>query len=89
MLLSVAAALVSAFALYAVSYQTRRNATANQDAAEKIQQLERAIAILRAERAYLMRPDRIEPLARKLGLRPPRGDQFVSPRQLKAKVRQP
>ena len=78
MFLAVAAALLSAFALYAVNYQTRQIADANQQKVGQAKRLDRDIAILRAERTYLMRPARIESLARKLGMRPIRGDQFVT-----------
>jgi len=75
---AVGAALLSAFGLYAVNQDTRQLAEANQDAAREIETLKRDIAILRAEKAYLMRPERLEPLARKLGMRPIEGRQFIS-----------
>jgi cell division protein FtsL len=78
MFLAVGMTLLSAFSLYAVSYQTRQISDANQFMERQAKQLDRDIAILRAERAYLMRPVRIEKLARKLGMRPVRGDQFVT-----------
>ncbi|MBU2533831.1 MAG: cell division protein FtsL [Alphaproteobacteria bacterium] len=78
MFLSISAALFSAFALYAFSYRTRGLAENNQAIERQISDLRREIAILRAERAYLMRPDRIEPLARQLGMEPVRGGQFAS-----------
>lgn len=78
MFLAVGTALLSAFALYAISYQTRQISDSNQTAEKRIKELSRDIAILRAERSYLMRPERLEPLARKLGMRPVRGDQFIS-----------
>ena len=69
----VIATLASALALYSVNYETRR---LEQTVAERKRQIERArvdIAILRAERSYLSRPERIAPLARDmLGLVPPR-----------------
>src|SRR5258705_10976809 len=35
------------------------------------------IAVFKAERAYLARPERIEPAARALGLEPAKGQQYV------------
>ena len=87
MILAAAAALLSAFALYAVSYQTRQIADGNQRMEGEIKQLGRDIAILRAERSYLMRPERIEPLARKLGMRPIHGRQFISRGELQSHMR--
>lgn len=88
MFLSIGSALLTAFALYAVSYQTREIANANQKMEKEIRTLHRDIAILRAERSYLMRPERIEPIARKLGMRPERGDQFMSQHELTTRTRQ-
>ena len=85
--LAVGAALLSAFALYAVSYQTSQIADANQDMEKQIKRLGRDISILRAERSYLMRPERLEPLARELGMRPTRGDQFISHGDLPSRSR--
>ena len=74
--LAVLVALASAFFLYALSYDTRR-LTSELAARERAADQARSdIATLKAERAYLARPERIEPLARGLGLRP------VSERQL-------
>lgn len=77
-LLALAACLVSAVSLYAIGHRTRQLADRTSDMAREVRDLERGIAVLRAERAYLLRPARIEPLARKLGLRPVTGDQFTS-----------
>ena len=85
MFMAAGMALLSAFALYAISYQTRQLAQANQSAESRIKELARDIANLRAERSYLLRPKRLEPLARKLGMRPVRGDQFISRRALQSK----
>lgn len=68
--LAVALSFATAFALYHTSYVTRRlelRVQADERAAEKARS---DIAALRAERAYLARPQRIEPLARQLGLGP-------------------
>jgi hypothetical protein len=69
--------LVSAFALYSTSTETRRLAEAVEAKERKKQDLIRSIAVLKAERAFRTRPEVIEPLARRLGMRPVRGDQFV------------
>jgi len=63
-------ALASAFLLYGLNYDTRR-IEAELHALDRSADRARAdIAILRAERAHLARPERIEPLARAQGLRP-------------------
>lgn len=88
-ILSVGAAVLSAFALYAVSYQTQQIADTNHKMERQAIQLDREIAILRAERSYLMRPERIENLARQLGMRPVRGDQFITREQALQRTRRP
>jgi cell division protein FtsL len=63
-------ALSASFLLYGLNYDTRliesqirtRERTADEARAD--------IAVLRAERAHLARPERIEPFARAQGLRP-------------------
>jgi cell division protein FtsL len=87
--LAVGLALLSAGVLYAVSHQTRQIAVNNVLKERQIQKLSRDIAILRAERAFLMRPERIEPLARKLGMRPVRGRQFMLRSELQTHIRRP
>ena len=72
---TVLLAVASAFVLYAVTYETRR---LEQQVAGQVRTIEKTrldIAVLRAERAYLARPERIEQLARKIGLAP------IEPRQ--------
>ena len=66
----MAATLGAAFALYAIKYDTRRlelHVRAQERALEKA---EGDVTILQAERAYLARPERLEPLARLIGLAP-------------------
>lgn len=70
-------ALSSAFLLYALNYDTRLLES-------KVQQQDRAaaaarsdIAVLKAERAHLARPERIAPLARQQGLAPPASHQLA------------
>jgi len=63
-------AISSAFLLYGLSYDTRlieARVTSQERAADKARS---DIAVLKAERAHLARPERIEPLARAQGLAP-------------------
>ena len=79
-MLSVVAAcltLISAFALYSVKYDTRRLEAGVQGRERTLEKLEADIAVLKAEKAYLARPERIERLARKQGLAPIREPQYV------------
>jgi cell division protein FtsL len=68
-------ALASAFALYVLKYDTRRMEARVQGLEHTLDRLEGEIARLRGEHAQLARPDRIEPMARALGLAP------IGPRQ--------
>lgn len=63
--------LASAYMLYAEGSATRRLESQVQAAERQRERLESDIAVLKAERAFLARPARIEPAARALGLRPP------------------
>jgi len=79
-MLSVVAAfltLAAAFALYSLKYDTRRLEAAVQGRERTLEKLEADIAVLKAEKAYLARPERIERLARKQGLGPIREPQYV------------
>jgi cell division protein FtsL len=69
-------ALSTAFLFYAVNYDARRLEAALQRRERDADRLRSDIAILKAERAYLARPARIEPLARAQGLQP------LTPRQI-------
>lgn len=63
-------ALSSAFLLYGLNYDTRR-LEASVLAQERLAEKARSdIAVLKADRAHLARPERIEPLARGMGLQP-------------------
>lgn len=73
---AVLAVLASAFVLYAVSYETRRLAHEVNTLVRKVEMTSLEIAVLKAERAYLARPDRIEKLARTQGLRPIEAGQY-------------
>lgn len=70
------AAIGSAFWLYRDGYETRRLENAVSAEERRLESLQNEIAVLRAERAYLARPERIEPLARAQGLAPPTPDQL-------------
>jgi cell division protein FtsL len=75
-------AVASALLLYGLNYDARR---LEAEVRAKEQTAERArndIAVLKAERGHLARPDRIDALARRLGLSPPRPDQFEDGRQV-------
>ncbi|MGE3227940.1 MAG: cell division protein FtsL [Hyphomicrobium sp.] len=63
-------AISSAFLLYGLSYDTRQ-LEARVSTQEQLAERTRSdIAVLKAERAHLARPGRIEPLARAQGLVP-------------------
>jgi cell division protein FtsL len=75
---TVLLAVASAFVLYAVTYETRRLEQHVSSQARTIEKTRLDIAVLKAERAYLARPERIDQLARKIGLAP------IEPRQYEA-----
>ncbi len=75
---AVILALASAFALYAINYDTRSIRKKVQSQERQILKAQSDIAALRAERAHLARPERVAPFARKLGLKPASGMQYVS-----------
>ena len=80
-IMSCCFALASAFLLYGLNYETRR-LEAQVHAKEQMAEKARSdIAILKAERSHLSRPDRIDPLARAQGLGPPRPEQLAMPGQ--------
>lgn len=62
--------LASAFMLYALNYETRRLEAIVQAKERAADKARSDIAVLRAERSHLTRPERIEPLARAQGLVP-------------------
>jgi cell division protein FtsL len=77
-------AIASALLLYGLNYDTRR-LEAEVQAKERLADRARDdIAVLKAERGALARPDRIDAIARQLGLSPPRVDQFVTGREVSA-----
>ena len=75
-------AITSALLLYGLNYDTRR-LEAEVQAKERVAERARDdIAVLKAERGTLARPDRIDTLARQIGLAPPRVDQFANGREV-------
>lgn len=75
-------AVTSALLLYSLNYESRRleaHVQAQERAADKARS---DIAIHKAERSHLSRPDRIDALARQQGLIPPRPDQVLSASEL-------
>jgi cell division protein FtsL len=75
-------AIASALLLYGLNYDTRR-LEAEVQAKERTAERDRNdIAVLKAERGHLARPERIDVLARQLGLAPPRPEQFETGREV-------
>lgn len=81
--------LASAFALYSVNYDSRRLEQALQSKERALELARSDITVLRAERSYLARPERIEPVARRLGMRPVSANQYVSTADLAASSAEP
>src|ERR1700675_4955002 len=71
------ATLASAFALYAIKYDTRRLEVRWQAQERALEKSETDMTVLTAERAHLARPERLEPLARLLGLAPITSGQYL------------
>jgi cell division protein FtsL len=71
------ATLTAAFALYAVKYDTRRLEARVQAQERALEKAENDVAILMAERTHLARPERLEPLARLIGLAPVTPAQYL------------
>jgi cell division protein FtsL len=70
--------LASAFILYSSNYDTRQLETRVEAQERAIEKTRGDIAVLKAERAHLARPERIEPLARALGLGPASEQQLAA-----------
>ena len=79
--------IASAAALYASTFRTRAIAHDLAKAERHLATLQRDVETLRAERAYLSRPERIAPLARQLGLVPADGTQFRALRDIERDAR--
>ncbi len=80
--LSVFLAIAAAVALYAIGYDTRRLAARVHVLEKTTERTEADIAAARAELSHLSRPERIEPLARAMGLKPPTTQQFIDESRL-------
>ena len=72
-------AIASALMLYGLNYDTRRLESQVQAQEHAAENARSDIAVLKAERSHLSRPERIDPLARQQGLMPPRPDQLAAP----------
>ncbi|MEI9900129.1 MAG: cell division protein FtsL [Hyphomicrobium sp.] len=70
--------LASAIILYSSNYDTRQLEARVADQERAIEKARSDISVLKAERAHLGRPERIEPLARALGLGPASEKQLAS-----------
>ena len=84
--LSVLLAVVAAVALYAISYDTRRLAARVHMLERSAERGQAEISAAKAELSHLSRPERIEPLARAMGLHPPTPQQFVDEARLPRRV---
>jgi cell division protein FtsL len=71
------ATLVGLFALYAIKDGTRRLEARVQAQERALERAENDVSVLAAERAHLARPERLEPLARKLGMTPVSSGQYL------------
>ncbi len=76
--LAMAMTMVTAYVLYAESIDTRRIHAEVRNQERQHEQLTGEIASLKARRAELARPARIEPAARALGMQPGAGTSWVA-----------
>jgi cell division protein FtsL len=81
-------AVTSALLLYALNYDTRRLEAEVQFKERQAEQARNDIAVLKAERGTLARPDRIDGLAQQLGLAPPKPQQFEGGQQVSERAPQ-
>ncbi|MEM9359898.1 MAG: cell division protein FtsL [Pseudomonadota bacterium] len=72
--------MVSAVLLYVTATETRRLVQLEKTQKKKKAELIRDISVLKAERAYLSRPERIAKFAKQLGMQPVSGEQLLVPR---------
>jgi cell division protein FtsL len=70
--------IASAFVLYSSNYDTRQLEARVLEQERTIEKARSDISVLKAERAHLGRPERIEPLARSLGLGPASEQQLAA-----------
>jgi hypothetical protein len=75
--LMLLAALAAAFALYAIKYDTRRLEVRVEAQERALEKALSDVTILTAERTHLARPERLEPLARLIGMVPIASTQYV------------
>jgi cell division protein FtsL len=86
-LAAFALALASAFLLYGINYDARLLEARVQGEEHSIDEARNDIAVLKAERAHLARPERIEPIARAQGLQPAAQQQLApSPEEAMARA---
>ena len=78
------ATLASAVALYAIKNDTRRLEVRVHAQERALERAENDVAVLTAERAHLARPERLEPLARLIGLVAHRRRPIPAPRHRRA-----
>lgn len=71
------AMLVSVLTLYALKYDTRQLEARVQAQERALEKAENDVTVLEAERAHLARPERLEPLARALGMTPLNTRQYL------------
>jgi cell division protein FtsL len=71
------ATLAGVFALYVIKDGTRRLEARVQAQERAFERAENDVSVLTAERAHLARPERLEPLARKLGMAPVSAGQYL------------
>ena len=76
--LALLTAFMAALTLYTIAYDTRRLEGRVHALERRAERVEADIAAARAELTHLSRPERIEPLARAMGLGPPTRQQFVA-----------
>lgn len=79
-------ALTSALFLYALNYETRRLEAEVQQSQREAERARSDIAVLKADRSFLSRPERIEPIAREQGLGPASAQQFINAAQLRHQI---
>lgn len=75
--LAIGSMLVSAFVLYGIKHDTQAIEARVLSKERAIEKALTDIAVLKAEKAHLLRPERIEPIARGLGFAPPTPQQIV------------
>jgi cell division protein FtsL len=71
------ATLASAVALYAIKHDTRRLEVRVLAQERTLERAHNDVTVLRAERAYLSRPARLEVLARAIGMSPITAEQYL------------